>query len=392
MNDVNNVDVLLQTVGSLISEHRKNMNNISKRGEAFNVFRLCGIDHYEVWHSKILAEFLNPRGSHGQGSLFLQAFFEMLGLDWNPENARVSTEVSSKIGDEAVGRLDIFIEGSDYGIVIENKLFAAEQYEQLERYSKWLCSKYKDKHCLIFLTPNGRKGMTAIDKHRTLSYLKNAIGDAGDACIDKWLRECQKIATDAPFVRETIAQYSNHIKDVIQGGVGMENEISKSIKNNPEAAQLVFENYRNNIVQMANKLMGDILGSDKVSGGCDYNHRESGFEKEYHIGKTKVVIFVGFEGTSLSGGFVGVRIKDFRDAICQNEKWEMPKDWTSEIKGAGYSSNEWWPIWRPFEEKFGVWDGKFFQNMDVECVENDINTAIGFIITFVKDHIEEVNN
>lgn len=43
-------------------------------GHAFNVFHLCSVDHYENAHSRIIAEFLNPRASHGMGSVFLRDF------------------------------------------------------------------------------------------------------------------------------------------------------------------------------------------------------------------------------------------------------------------------------------------------------------------------------
>ena len=45
----------------------------------FNTFRLFGIERREpAFHSKILAELLDPRGSHGQRSLFLDHFLAML--------------------------------------------------------------------------------------------------------------------------------------------------------------------------------------------------------------------------------------------------------------------------------------------------------------------------
>ena len=41
-------------------------------GENFNVFKLCGVNHYENAHSDIIAEFLDSKGSHDCGSVFFR--------------------------------------------------------------------------------------------------------------------------------------------------------------------------------------------------------------------------------------------------------------------------------------------------------------------------------
>lgn len=46
-------------------------------GIGFNVFHLCQVDHYETMHSRIIAEFLNPQGSHGMGDVFLSEFLRL---------------------------------------------------------------------------------------------------------------------------------------------------------------------------------------------------------------------------------------------------------------------------------------------------------------------------
>ena len=87
-------------------------------GENFNVFKLCGVDHYENAHSDIIAEFLNPKGSHGCGSDLFQAFCKITGLDFfKYGNADVIREYWI---DE--GRLDILIRAGENKIAIENKI------------------------------------------------------------------------------------------------------------------------------------------------------------------------------------------------------------------------------------------------------------------------------
>ena len=67
--DVNQIRRLLSEVQIVV---KKNREMLDRTEWNFNVFKLCGIDHYENWHSKILAEFLNPHGTHGLGGEFLR--------------------------------------------------------------------------------------------------------------------------------------------------------------------------------------------------------------------------------------------------------------------------------------------------------------------------------
>ena len=111
-------------VKRLLEEAGKVLMDIDKKvseGAGFNVFRLCGVDHYETIHSKILAEFLNPQGSHGQRTLFLKCFQKLLKDHFKfkgefSDRTSVTTEVSF---DEAQAG-DIIYYGGHVGIYIGN--------------------------------------------------------------------------------------------------------------------------------------------------------------------------------------------------------------------------------------------------------------------------------
>ena len=80
--------------------------NSRATGEYFNVFKLCKVNHYENAHSDIIAEFLDPKGTHGCGNKFLQAFFKITELDYSKyEHADITRE--HKI---TTGRPDILIQ------------------------------------------------------------------------------------------------------------------------------------------------------------------------------------------------------------------------------------------------------------------------------------------
>jgi hypothetical protein len=116
----------------------------------------------EPIHSKIIGDFLNPKGSHGQGALFLQYFLEKLGVpECEKEVWQISIETS---------RVDIMLwrESPASMIIIENKVKdAQDQPNQIFRYWHHQMCRWKPKHwCdketqrsfrLIYLPADGSK-------------------------------------------------------------------------------------------------------------------------------------------------------------------------------------------------------------------------------------------
>jgi hypothetical protein len=108
----------------------------------YNVFEILMIRHYEARvHTPFLVNLLNPNGSHMQGDLFYQSFLEKVlgekGVFEQSEGLSVHGEYSA--GD--LGRIDILIENRrsavPFCIIIENKIYATDQENQLERYHQF---------------------------------------------------------------------------------------------------------------------------------------------------------------------------------------------------------------------------------------------------------------
>lgn len=177
-------------------------------GERFNLFEILHVGHYEVrTHSPILAELLNPRGSHGQGEVFLQHFLDELKLDiqdFHAKSAQVMVEVS--IG--KYGRLDIEMTDENHRyIFIENKIYAGLRKLQLEDYHL-----YNPQAVLLFLT---------LYDEEPAAEIKNAIGEklrpiSYKTHIVRWLKSCRKEAATVPIVREAITQYLHLIERLTQ--------------------------------------------------------------------------------------------------------------------------------------------------------------------------------
>ena len=121
---------LLTDVSLRIEKLRKVRNDYSEYlppdFKFFNYFRVR-----EIEISGIMADLLNPQGTHGQGSNYLKIFLQNLRINFDPhEKWKVEKE---KWTDER-GRLDIYLSSSKSIIAIENKPWAREQDNQVTRY------------------------------------------------------------------------------------------------------------------------------------------------------------------------------------------------------------------------------------------------------------------
>lgn len=133
--------------------------------EKYNIFNILNIRHGETkTHTPYLINLLNPKASHAQGLLFFNLFINAIAPEskkhlyekLQPRNIRLKEEKSTEDG-----RLDIFIESfgvkEKFVIVIENKINANDQENQLSRYYNH-CKKngFTDENIfLIYLTKSG---------------------------------------------------------------------------------------------------------------------------------------------------------------------------------------------------------------------------------------------
>jgi hypothetical protein len=189
-----------------------------ERSEAskFNLIRLLDLHQLERNHSKILAEF-DPKGTHGQGTLFLEGFLDQIGRGHlKPKLAGAHIEVKKELWTTEYGRLDIVVRcftGSitHFILVVENKIKSGESnggdegLRQLEKYKLWLDKQITEPggKILVFLTIHGDRPRiegTAVP----ISYLRD---------IRQWLNLAQ-CSIQAPRVRHTVEQYLDIIEEL----------------------------------------------------------------------------------------------------------------------------------------------------------------------------------
>ena len=194
----------------------------SYRSSTFNLFNLLGIAHLEVsTHSAMLADLLNPEGSHGQRHLFLTAFIEYMkeklsrisGGNSFPAVARDDVISSSWFVDKEksteFGNMDIVVSSPElrFLVVIENKIGAGEQQEQIARYALWMENQreHYEKRVLLYLTPEGIASQTCGRyEYFKISYRKD---------INAWLASIlPKVKSER--VRQSLQQYIEVVQNL----------------------------------------------------------------------------------------------------------------------------------------------------------------------------------
>lgn len=127
----------------------------------FNV--LDFLDKKEIGLSQIIAHLFNPSASHGQGTIFLQHFLNLVTNEennWNhleSENVKVETERSTSEN----RRIDIYAEISGektLRLAIENKPYADDEENQVIDYLNYLKEEAKEtsNFLLVYISPNGK--------------------------------------------------------------------------------------------------------------------------------------------------------------------------------------------------------------------------------------------
>jgi len=251
---INSITSLIELV-STINNKYKDVAEIT--GENFNVFKILKIESNEVkTHSAFLAELLNPKGSHGKKEKFLGHFVSQLGID-NFDIKSAIAEVEYFIGlktETTGGYIDILVTDNNRNrIIIENKIYAGDQENQLIRYHNF--DKTKNLYYLTLEKHEASeksvgKSLRMCEEYKTISYKSDII---------KWLEVCLKESVDHPLLRETIKQYINLIKYLTHETMNneMQNEVTNRIISNPEnieAAELIFNSW----YQVRIRIMKDI--------------------------------------------------------------------------------------------------------------------------------------
>ncbi len=156
----NSIKDLFSQLLPLYHAEQERLKKEKEEGKCFNVFSALDICSDEMrLHSRLLATLLNPKASHGLGNEFLKLFLIALGL---PEDyityckEQIVERTIGEVTETTGGRIDIILEDRGHAVIIENKIYAGDQPNQLLRYHNYGVKQFGENNFkLVYLTLNG---------------------------------------------------------------------------------------------------------------------------------------------------------------------------------------------------------------------------------------------
>ncbi len=203
-SELTQLQILLDRVGSIDLKYQE-----SRQKNKFNIFNLIAKKFDEVnLHSRFIYELLNPKGSHGYKTCFLEKLlFHLQISDFQMEGVQVYREYRN---------IDLLIKNNKQAIVIENKLWAVDQQEQLQRYYELLKQEGYQDIRIFYLSIDGKE--PSDHSIGTLNLLPNWNSIYSpisyDYDISQWIESCIKEAYNMPTLRETLVQYKSLINEI----------------------------------------------------------------------------------------------------------------------------------------------------------------------------------
>ena len=320
------------------------------RRAPFNVFSVLRSANDEVnLHSRFLHALLNYQKPGEEVRENLKDFLEHVGIKgFEERGATVERERDN---------IDILITTADKkkAVVIENKIWAMDQPEQLQKYHKKLKNQGYSDIYLLYLTPYGRE--PSKESVGDLPYETPSYRDH----LPPWLKRCQKRAYDEPGLRESVAQYLQLVQKLT--GTDFKGEYMNELRDlclqgknlvlaydlhegMIEAKALLLKKLWDEIEDALKELnlpaKDDILSDTSPERIKNFviNARNSGHRGLYYGDEIrKARLCVSFEGTNRI--FLGVR--------CHRDNGEERNELNQvleDVPGSRSDEDEWWPWWR----------------------------------------------
>ena len=141
----------------------------------------------------MLAFFFDPSAPHNFGESIIQVFFDCLNIENWPGSLSLVSPPAREL-DANGGRIDLLLEGDDWVVVIENKIFH-DVNNPFDRYMAYVNEKFSSKKHRYFvvispegLPPVGFQGWIGVSYSALIEKFRNAIGGIFlNQKPDKWL-------------------------------------------------------------------------------------------------------------------------------------------------------------------------------------------------------------
>ena len=210
----NSINELLSQLLALHHAEQERLKKEEEEGKCFNVFSALNMCSDEVrLHSRLLATLLNPEANHGLGNEFLKLFLIALGLPEDYITYCKEQIVERPIGEVTEtngGRIDIILEDREHAVIIENKIYAGDQPNQLLRYYNYGVKTFGENNFkLVYLTLYGNKSSPDSLGGENFEFIKFSYAQD----VLKLLKKLMKSKPKKP-VHSTIEDYITIIKQL----------------------------------------------------------------------------------------------------------------------------------------------------------------------------------
>ena len=227
MNENNIIQLLDEVKKIVIRNHAESF----RQGKEFNIFYIQGIASDEVRVCRFMKELLDPKGSHGQGDIFLRRFMtdvlktDDFFSDAEYRNARVTQEELTDNG----RRIDLVIHIKGHRLFpVEVKIYASDQTDQCCDYYRYARS----------LDPETKIYYLTLDGHEPSDESKRDLQPGQFECLSfsddilTWLDDCLNASGLERIysVRELLIQFRDVIRKLTGRQKGkMMDEIRETI-------------------------------------------------------------------------------------------------------------------------------------------------------------------
>jgi len=364
-------------------------------------------------HSRMIFSLLNPNGTHYQSSLFLEKFLNTLHINnfkLNFQNCSIYKEYQN---------IDLYITDGDKHIIIENKVYAKDQKNQIKRYIEIIEAenqKLSEEAILVIYL--------SLDKEKPTSY------SLGDLYIENnfikresekiaqfksihynkeildWLKSSQHEVQNITNLNEVFNQYidvvkmlNNQYKDKVMSlsdyikenksiykmAVEIQSELSKSRKN-------TIDNFFRNIISSLQSTLGEDWNVELVGDlSKRYKFPFRIYKKKWLSKKEDNLIFgFEFDKNDYYVGYFGI--------VRRSNKVDIRKDIVVEFKSRLEKLNfnlktvSWWLHLESLPD--GIEDFSEYVMFDIDAEQKFINRIMKLITIFEIDSnlMTDMNN
>lgn len=393
-------------------DFKQKQNQQKMRGlNDYNILTTVLQAHDEVrLHSRMIASFLNTKGTHYQNSLFFDLFIEVLDIknfNIDTRNLTVKNEFHN---------IDIYATDGSKHIIIENKIYADDQENQIKRYIDDIYKDNKqassDDVVVVYLSIDREEpslyslgDINIVDNEifrdkEKIAIYRNIHYKTG---VLTWLYRCKNEIQNITNLNEVFEQYIQVVKKITGNYKGkvmsLKDELLKNeehykvaeeiIKNMPIIKnEVIGEFFEEVITKLSHKL--DDRWEAKIVGdfATKYGFPFRIYKKEWKQQKNYLLFGFEFDANNYHDGRFGL-VKINNDTDMKDIMREF-KSKIEIIDGIDFNQTIWWLFNHPLPSKKNFIEQILFDGL---TSDNFVDIVMSYIkkIEIDKELVSEIN-